>query len=83
MKLWFIEPRPNVFVSGIKDAVAKKVIDYLYKHCPSSSGLIVFNRIPETPGYEIRGMGDTKRQLIEISGLQLIIEKQAATEANP
>jgi len=83
MKLWFIEPRPNVFVSGIKDAVAKKVIDYLYKHCPASSGLIIFNRIPETPGYEIRGMGDTKRQLIEISGLQLIIEKQMTTEVNP
>lgn len=83
MKLWFIEPRPNVFVSGIKDAVAKKVIDYLYKHCPPSSGLIIFNRIPETPGYEIRGMGDTKRQLIEISGLQLIIEKQMTTEVNP
>ncbi|MDA3876256.1 MAG: type I-E CRISPR-associated endoribonuclease Cas2e [Halothiobacillus sp.] len=82
MKLWFIEPRPNVFVSGVKDAVAKNVIDYLYKHCPSSSGLMVFHRIPETPGYEIRGMGDTKRQLIEISGLQLIIEKQIATEVN-
>lgn len=82
MKLWFIEPRPNVFVSGVKDAVAKKVIDYLYKHCPSSSGLIIFHRIPEAPGYEIRGVGDTKRQLIEISGLQLIIEKQMTTEVN-
>ena len=29
MKLWFIEPRPNVFVSGVKDAVAKKVMQIL------------------------------------------------------
>ncbi len=75
MKLWFIEPRPNVFVSGVKDAVAKKVVDYLYKNCPRSSGLMVFSRIPQTPGYEIRGIGDTKRGLTEISGLQLVIEK--------
>lgn len=80
MKLWFIEPRPNVFVSGVKDAVAKKVVDYLHDHCPLESGLMIFHRIPETPGYEIRGIGDTKRDLIEISGLQLVIEKQALTE---
>lgn len=76
MKLWFIEPLPNVFVSGIKDSVAKKVVDYLYDHCPIESGLMTFRRIPETPGYEIRGVGDTKRDLTEISGLQLVIEKQ-------
>ena len=76
MKLWFIEPRPNVFVSGVKDAVARKVVDYLHDHCPRESGLMIFRRISETPGYEIRGIGDTKRDLIEISGLQLVIEKQ-------
>lgn len=80
MKLWFIEPRPNVFVSGVKDAVAKKVVEYLYDHCPPASGLMIFRRIPETPGYEIRGIGDTKRNLTEISGLQLVIEKQIQTE---
>lgn len=80
MKLWFIEPRANVFVSGVKDAVARKVVDYLYNHCPRESGLMVFHRIPEAPGYEIRGIGDTKRSLTEISGLQLVIEKQILTE---
>ncbi len=76
MKLWFVEPRPNVFVSGIKDAVAKKVVEYLYNHCPIESGLMVFRRVPDAPGYEIRGVGDTKRNLTEISGLQLVIEKR-------
>lgn len=76
MKLWFIEPRANVFVSGVKNAVAKKVVDYLYKHCPAESGLIVFRHTPETPGYEILGIGDTKRSITEISGLPLIIEQQ-------
>lgn len=78
MKLWFIEPLPNVFVSGLKDSVAKKVVDYLYKHCPVESGLMVFRQIPESPGYEIRGVGDIKKMLTTISGLQLVIEKQMA-----
>lgn len=76
MKLWFVEPRPNVFVSGIKDAVAKKVVEYLYDHCPPESGLMIFRRIPETPGYEIYTMGETKKKIIQLSGLQLVVEKQ-------
>lgn len=74
LKLWFIEPRPNVFVSGIKDSVAQKVVDYLYKHCPPESGVIIFRSIPKPPGYEVRTIGPPKKPTIEISGLQLIIE---------
>jgi len=46
MKLWFVEPRPNIFVSGIKDSVADDVVQYLVKSCPNSSGLMVFQRHP-------------------------------------
>lgn len=79
LKLWFVEPRPNVFVSGIKDSVANKVIEYLYKHCPLESGIMIFRRISEPPGYEIRGIGDTNRNLIDISGFQLVVEKSFDT----
>ncbi len=75
MKLWFIEPKPHVFVSGIKDNVAKKVVDYLLEHCPSSSGLIVFERTQNAPGYRMYGSGNFKRQLVEISGMHLVHEK--------
>ncbi len=80
MKLWFVEPRPNVFVSGIKEAVANKVVNYLYNHCPVESGLMVFRSISEAPGYAIRGVGETKREITEISGLQLVIEKRIEIE---
>lgn len=75
MKLWFVEPRANIFVSGVKDSVAKKVVDYLHKHCPPECGLIIFQATSKTPGYKILGKGDPKRSLTEISGLQLVIEK--------
>lgn len=75
MKLWFIEPRANIFVSGVNDSVANDVINFLYEHCPLSSGLIIFQKINKAPGYKIRCLGDTNRSLIEISGLQLVVEK--------
>jgi CRISPR-associated protein Cas2 len=74
MKLWFVEPRANVFVSGVKDSVANTVIDYLYKHCPPESGVVIFCSLPKPPGYEIRTIGPTRKSLTEISGLQLVIE---------
>ena len=74
MKLWFIAPRPNGFVSGIKDSVATTVIDYLYKHCPTDSGILMFRSISQSPGYEIRTIGPPRKPIMELSGLQLIIE---------
>ena len=80
MKLWFVEARPNVFVSGVKDSVADDVVEYLHKYCPTTSGLIVFQKIKKAPGYKIRGVGETSKSLTEICGLQLVIEKEKASE---
>jgi CRISPR-associated protein Cas2 len=74
MKLWFIEPRPNVFVSGIKDSVATTVIDFLYKHCPPESGILLIRSFPRQPGFEIRTIGPPRKPTISLSGLQLIVE---------
>ena len=74
MKLWFVEPRPHVFVSGIKDSVALTVIDYLYKHCPPESGIVLFRSLAKPPGYEIQSIGPTRKELTVISGLQLVVE---------
>lgn len=74
MKLWFIEPRANVFVSGVKDSVAGTVIAWLYKHCQPESGLLIVRSIPHAPGYEMRCVGPPRKPMIELTGLQLIVE---------
>jgi CRISPR-associated protein Cas2 len=74
MKLWFVEPKPNVFVSGIKDSVAVTVVEYLYHHCPPESGLTIFRSTSKPPGYEIRTIGPTRKELTTLTGLQLVVE---------
>jgi len=81
MKLWFVEPRPNVFISGIKDAVADTVNAWLYKHCPPESGLLVVRSISQPPGYELRCIGPPRKPIVEVSGLQLIVETLKATNS--
>lgn len=76
MKLWFVEPRPNVFVSGVKDSIADDVIEYLLKYCPSNSGLIIFKKTNEVPYYRIITSGNSSKTMTEINGFQLIVEKE-------
>ena len=80
MKLWFVEPRANVFVSGVKDAVACHVVEYLLGHGSAHAGGIIFKSLSEPPGYEIRTIGLPDKDLCEISGLQLVIEKLLKSE---
>ena len=40
LKLWFIEPKANVFVSNIKNNVAENVIKMLSKEMSNDSGFI-------------------------------------------
>ena len=74
MKLWFVEPRANVFVSGIKDSVARTVVDYLLQHCPADAGVMIFMSQPQAPGYRLYTIGTPRKPQIEMSGLQLIVE---------
>jgi CRISPR-associated protein Cas2 len=57
MKLCFVEPRANVFVSGIKDSVAQTVVDYLVKHCPAESGVMIYLSQHQAPVYRIITIG--------------------------
>lgn len=75
MKLWFVEPRPNVFVSGVKDALALRVTEMLLKYCPASSGLLILQSISEPPFYRIWTKGELTRPVVDLNGLQLIMEK--------
>ena len=75
LKLWFIEPKPNVFVSGIKDALADRVIDLVMRYTPPASGFILFRSLPRPPGYEIHVHGTPTKSITLLTGLQLVIEK--------
>lgn len=65
MKLWFIELKPNVFVSGINDHVAKKVVDYLFSKTPFYSGMTIVMSQNTAPGYQIISLGSTKKNLLK------------------
>lgn len=76
MKLWFVEVKPNVFVSGINDHVAKKVVDYLFSKSTFLSGMTIVISQKKAPGYKILSIGTTQNKIVDVSGLQLITKRQ-------
>ena len=74
MKLWFIEPKPHVFVSGVKDSVAREVVDYLYDSCPDTSSMIIIESISKAPYYKIRKKGFNTDRIGSVTGLPVIID---------
>lgn len=83
LKCWFIEPKPNVFVSGLKDTLFKKLVDYLFESCGEESGLVIFCAQSAAPGYRIYEKGKPDRKLVEVSGLQLILEPCTNSQTQP
>ena len=75
LKLWFLEPRPNVFVSSIKDSVADKVIEELWGLCPPSSGLMVINSCRSTQGFRVGTRGEPLKSVLRDLDFSLIIDK--------
>lgn len=75
IKLWFVEPHPNVFVSGAKDALSLSIVDMLLEYCPAESGLTIFQSISTPPFFRIFTKGQAARHISDINGLQLVMEK--------
>ena len=75
MKLWFTEPKPNVFVSGVRDSIADNVVELMLKQCPPSSGLLIFKSENRPPFYRIFARGLPAKNISVISGLQLLVER--------
>ena len=74
LKLWCIEPKPNVFVSGVKDQLARRVVDLVLKHCPPESGILIFLELSKPPFYQIFVKRNPGKNISSISGFQLICD---------
>lgn len=75
MKLFFIEIKPNVFISGVNDYVGTKLVNYLFSKSSFNSGMVIIKSINRSPGYEIISNGYPKKETFLVTGMQLIREK--------
>ena len=75
LKLWFIEPRANVFVSGVKDSVADRVVQELWETCNVSTGIMVIKSRRGGVGYIVETRGEIDRCVYHESGFFLVSDK--------
>lgn len=73
LKLWFLEPKPNTFVSSINGKVAQKVVDFVTRHISmESSFLLVTEDKQVADGLKIWSSGETRRMVNRDYGVALV-----------
>lgn len=73
LKLWFIEPKPMVFVSSVSDDLARRVAEKLYSVCGDETNLLIIQSTSRMPGYFLMQKGEYSK-IREICGVQLIVK---------
>jgi CRISPR-associated protein Cas2 len=68
---WMLEPKPGVFVGDVSAVVRNE----LWKKCQKNignGGVLQIWSMNTEQGFAMRAFGDTKREIIDTEGLQLI-----------
>ena len=72
LKTWFIEPKSNVFVAEINNALAERIASFLHRETRrSDSGLLLIQSTNSGLGFKILQFGKPDKIPVNISGLDL------------
>lgn len=71
LKTWFVEPKPNVFVSSVNNALAQKIVSFLASQCRKEHEFILLQSSSEGLGYNIVRIGRKDKKMFTICGLDL------------
>ena len=71
LKRWFIEPKPQVFISSVNKSVREYILAYIKKHASGIRLLVVWDA-PNCQGYEMCSYNDPDYNACTLSGIQLV-----------
>lgn len=71
LKRWFIEPKPQVFISSVNKGVREYILAYIKKHASGIRLLVVWDT-PNCQGYEMCSYNDPDYNACTLSGIQLV-----------
>lgn len=78
LKVWCLEPKPNVFVTDINQKTEERIIDFLQPYFYDKTGLLIINSNKmDLQGFTITQKATPQKRRVYMSGLQLIEEKSA------
>jgi len=78
LKVWCLEPKPNVFVTDINQRTEERIIKFLQPYFYDKTGLVIINSDKTAlQGFIITQMATPDKKRVFMSGLQFIEEKAA------
>ena len=71
LKTWFVEPKANVFVSNINNALAQQIVSFLASQCRQEHEFILLQSSTNGLGYDIVRIGKKEKKMYTITGVSL------------
>jgi len=76
LKVWCLEPKPNVFVTDLDEKTEERIIKFLSPYFKQNTGLLIINSNKKSlQGFTMMSVAHPNRKLKQISGLQFVSEK--------
>lgn len=77
---WLIEPHPGVFLGHVNAMVRDRLWEMCCKAC-KDGGIIQMWTVNTEQRFAIRVYGETRREVVEFDGIQLIRRKNSPSES--
>lgn len=75
LKLWFIEPKPQVFISNLNGKNADNIIDMITKNSPPEAGGIIIRSNNSIDGFSVTEFGKSLDKIFVLDGICIFKEK--------
>lgn len=76
LKRWFIEPKPQIFVSSVNRSVRENVLSYIRAHAKGIRMLVIYSA-NNCQGFEIEQINDPDYSSCLLNGLKLVAAPQS------
>ena len=71
---WFLEIKPGVFVGNVNARIRDLLWDRICSTNKANGSVMIYSCNSEQ-GFSMRLAGDPKRQIVDLEGIQLVIQK--------
>lgn len=75
---WLTEIGPGVYVGHVSALVRDQLWKLVIQEAAETGRAVMVNRTNNEQGYEMRMHGDSNRRVVDIDGLQLVANRNAA-----
>lgn len=80
LKMWFVEPKPQVFISNLNGKIADSIIEMIINNSPPETGGLIIKSTKTVSGFSVKEFGRSLNKMFVLDGICIFMEKTTQTK---